>query len=92
MQEGSDPIYTGEQGKNLSIFAKMPFISTQQKRIVSWDEITPETEQNGSCNVKEPMEIDGGIYRKYLKSIRMDLKKGIQEGLEHKEFKYEYKL
>ena len=92
MQEGSDPIYTGEQGKNLSIFAKMPFISTQQKRIVSWDEITPETEQNGSSNVKEPMEIDGGIYRKYLKSIRMDLKKGIQEGLEHKEFKYEYKL
>ena len=31
-------------------------------------------------------------FRKYLKNIRMDLKKGIQEGLEHKEFKYQYEL
>jgi len=92
IQEERDPIYTGEQGKNLSIFAKMPFISTQQKRIVRWEEITPENEQNGSCNVKEPVEVDGGIFRKYLKSLRMDFKKGIQEGLEHKEFKYQYEL
>ncbi len=90
IQEGSDPIYTGEQGKNLSVFAKMPFISTQQKRIVRWDEITPENEQNGSCSVKELVEVDGGIFRKYLKSLKMDLKKGIQEGLEHKELKYQY--
>jgi predicted dehydrogenase len=92
IQEKSDPIYTGEQGRDLSIFAKMPFISTQQKRIVRWDEITPENEQNDSCTVKELVEVDGGIYRKYLKNIRMDLKKGIQEGLEHKEFKYQYEL
>ncbi|MFX1446725.1 MAG: Gfo/Idh/MocA family protein [Promethearchaeota archaeon] len=92
MQNGSDPIYTGEQGKSLSIFAKMPFISTQQNRIVRWDEITPENEQNGYCNVKEPVEIDGRIFRKFLKSMRMDLKKGIQEGLKNKEFKYQYEL
>jgi predicted dehydrogenase len=92
MLEGRDPIYTGEQGKNLSIFAKLPFISTQQNRIVKWDEITPETEQNGSCNVLEPVKIDGAIFRKYLKSIRMDMRKGIQEGLTHKEFKYQYEL
>ncbi|MBY9014791.1 MAG: Gfo/Idh/MocA family oxidoreductase [Candidatus Lokiarchaeota archaeon] len=92
IQEESDPIYTAEQGKNLSIFAKMPFISTQQKRIVRWDEITPENEQNGSCSVKELVEVDGGIFRKYLKSVRTDRKKGIQEGLEHKEFKYQYEL
>jgi len=92
IQEEREPIYTGEQGKNLSIFAKMPFISTQQKRTVRWDEITPENEQNGSCNVKELVEVDGGMFRKYLKSLRMDLKKGIQEGLEHIEFKYQYDL
>ncbi|GAI40055.1 unnamed protein product, partial [marine sediment metagenome] len=47
---------------------------------------------NGSCNVKELVEVDGGIYRKYLKRLRMDYKKGVQEGLEHKEFKYQYEL
>ena len=92
IQEGSDPIYTGEQGKNLCIFAKMPYISTQKKRIVKWDEITSENEQNGSCKVKELVELDGGTLIKYLNSIRKDLKKGIQEGLEHKEFKYQYDL
>ncbi len=92
IQEKSEPIYTGEQGRDLSIFAKMPFISTQQKRIVRWEEITPENEQKDSCTVKEPVEVDGGTFRKYLKNIRMDLKKGIQEGLEHKEFKYQYEL
>jgi len=92
IQEKSDPIYTGEQGRDLSIFAKMPFISNQQKRIVRWDEITPENEQDDSCTVKELVEVDGGTFIKYLKNIRMDLKKGIQEGLEHKEFKYQYEL
>jgi len=91
-REGSDPIYTGDQGKNLCIFAKMPFISSQKKRIVRWDEITLENEQNGSCKVKEPVELDGGTLIKYLRSIRKDLNKGIQAGLEHKEFKYQYEL
>jgi predicted dehydrogenase len=90
IQEEREPIYTGEQGKNLSIFAKMPFVSTQQKRIVRWDEITPENEQNGSCSIKEPVEMDGRTCAKYFESLRMDLKKGIQEGLEHKKFKYQY--
>ena len=92
IQEGSEPIYTGEQGKNLCIFAKMPYISTQKKRIVGWDEITSKNEQNGSCNIEEPVEVDGGEFIKYLKCIRKDLKKGIIEGLEHKEFKFQYEL
>lgn len=92
IQEGSDPIYTGEQGKNLCIFAKMPYVSTQKKRIVRWEEITSENEQNGSCNIKDPVETDGGTLIKYLNRIRKDLKKGIQEGLEHKEFKYQYEF
>lgn len=92
IQEGSDPIYTGEQGRNLSIFAKMPFISAQQKRIVKWNEMTSKNEQNGSCSVKELVELDGGKFSKYHKRLRIDLKKGIKEGLEHKEFKYQYDL
>ena len=92
VQEGSEPIYTGKQGKNLCVFGKLPYISTQKKRIVRWDEITSENEQNGSCNVEELVDVDGGTYIKYLKRIRKDLKKGIQEGLEHKEFKYQYDL
>jgi predicted dehydrogenase len=92
IQEESDPIYTGEQGKNLSIFAKMPFLSTQQKKIVRWDEITPENEQNGSCKVKDPVELDDRIFRQYLKRIRLDRKKGIEKGLEHKDFKYQYEI
>jgi len=92
IQEGHDPIYTGDQGRNLCIFAKMPYISTQKKRIVRWDEITSENEQSGSCSVKELVEVDGGTFIKYLKHIRKDLKKGIQKGLEHKEFKYQYEL
>ena len=92
VQEGSDPVYTGEQGKNLCIFGKLPYISTQEKRIVRWEEITSENEQNGSCSVKELVGVDGGTFIKYLKRIRKDLNKGIQEGLEHKDFKYQYEL
>lgn len=70
----------------------MPYVSTQKKRIVRWEEITSENEQNGSCNIKDPVETDGGTLIKYLNRIRKDLKKGIQEGLQHKEFKYQYDL
>jgi predicted dehydrogenase len=87
MRNGKEPIYNGAQGKNLSVFAKMPFISTQKKRIVKWDEINAKAEQNGSCNVEEIVEFDVKKYREHLKSLRRDLKRGI-EGLEHTKFKY----
>jgi hypothetical protein len=87
MRKGKDPIYNGAQGKNLSIFAKMPFISTQKKRIVKWDEVNAKAEQNGSCNVEEIVEFDVKKYREHLRSLRRDLKRGL-EGLEHKKFKY----
>ncbi|MHA1292940.1 MAG: Gfo/Idh/MocA family protein, partial [Promethearchaeota archaeon] len=47
MKKGGTPIYTGEQGKNLCIFAKMPYISSQQQREVKWEEMTSENEKKG---------------------------------------------
>ena len=94
MKEGGTPIYTGEQGKNLCIFAKMPYISSQQQREVFWDEITPENEQNKSCVVEEYFSkrkmIGKGIG--YLRRVGKDLKKGRKQGLDHEKLKYEYDL
>ena len=94
MKDGGTPIYTGEQGKNLCIFAKMPYISSQQQREVSWNEITPENEQNKSCVVEDFFSkrkvLGKGIG--YLRRVGKDLKKGVKQGLEHKKLKYEYDL
>ncbi|MHA1748972.1 MAG: Gfo/Idh/MocA family protein [Promethearchaeota archaeon] len=90
IKEGGAPIYTGEQGRDLCIFAKMPYISQQQKRTVSWDEITSENEQNQSCSVKQPVNLVEGGLTKYNRRSRSDLRKGIKQGLEHDAFKYQY--
>ena len=89
---GGDPIYTGEQGRDLCIFAKMPHISYSQNRTVFWEEITTENENNKSCVIEQPMDVDGSILRKFLRNIRLDFKKGIKEGLEHKKLKYDKDL
>jgi len=88
--KGGKPIYTGEQGRDLCIFAKMPYISSQQNRPVYWHEITPENEKNQSCIVESPVDVDGNTIRKYFRSIRLDLNKGVEGGLVHKDFKYQY--
>ncbi len=90
VKKGGTPIYTGEQGKNLCICAKMPYISQQQKRSVFWEEITIESEKDRSCIVETPKEMDPSKLHKYYSRKRNDLRKGIKEGLIHKEFKYQY--
>jgi len=91
IREGGEPIYNGEQGKDLCIFAKMPYISQQQKRPIFWDEITPENEKNRSCAVEAPLDLDESGLNKYYKRARRDLREGIKKGLKTKIFKYQYK-
>lgn len=90
VKNGGTPIYTGEQGKNLCILAKLPYISQQQKRSVFWEEITIESEKDRSCIVETPEKIDPSRLHKYHTRKRKDLRKGIKEGLIHNEFKYQY--
>jgi predicted dehydrogenase len=92
IKRGGEPIYNGEQGKNLSVFAKMAHISDQQKRAVYWEELTSENELNQSCLVEEPKDINTAGLHKYFTRIRRDFKKGIKEGLIHKELKYDKDL
>ncbi|MFX1389189.1 MAG: Gfo/Idh/MocA family protein [Promethearchaeota archaeon] len=92
MKSGREPVYNGEEGKNLSIFAKMAYISDQQKRQVFWEEMTSENELNRSCLVEKPKDINGAGLHKYFSRIRKDLKKGKQAGLIQKELKYDKDL
>ena len=90
IKEGTDPIYTGEQGRNLCVFAKMPYISQQRKEDVNWNEVTSGGEKEGSCIVEAPKDLDGTGMFKYYKRSRKDLKEGIRKGLKIKEFAYQY--
>ncbi|MFX1378044.1 MAG: Gfo/Idh/MocA family protein [Promethearchaeota archaeon] len=89
IKNGGEPIYTGEQGRDLCIFAKMPYISYQQNRTVLWEDISVKSEKDQSCIVEDQTEVDGTIYRKFLKKIRLDFKEGLKQGLEHKMLKYD---
>jgi len=89
IKNGGEPIYSGEKGRDLCIFAKMPYISYQQNRIVFWDEISVESEKDQSCIVEDPIEVNGAVFRKFLRHGRADFKKGVKEGLVHKKFKYD---
>jgi len=88
IKNGGQPIYNGEQGKNLCIFAKMPYISHQQKRPVFWEEISSENEDNKSCIIKIPENLSGAGLHKFYMRKHKDLKKGVKQGLTHKELKY----
>jgi len=90
IKNGGKPIYTGEEGKNLCIFAKMPYISQQQKRPIYWEEITIENEQNMECVVEQPENQDASGLARYNRMKNRDLRKAIREGLKHQQFKYQY--
>jgi predicted dehydrogenase len=92
VKENKEPIYSGEQGKNLSVFAKMPYISNQERRKVSWDEISPMAEASNSCVVEEFFTKRSSIFRmlRYNWRVRKDRKKGEKQGLEHTDFDYNY--
>ena len=90
MKHGGEPIYNGEQGKDLCIFAKMPYISQQQNRSVLWEEITPENEDNQSCVVEEPIDTDQSGLTNFYRRKMKDLRKGIKQGLKHKKFVFKF--
>ena len=90
IKDGGEHIYTGEEGRNLCIFAKLPYISNQNNRIAYWEEVTSENELDKSCVVEEPRDIDVRGFTRYSRNVRRDLRKGINQGLVHTDFKYEY--
>ena len=90
MKNGGEPVYTGEQGRALSVFAKMPYISNQQKRIVYWEEINAENEEDRSCVVEKPLDTDPNGLTALFRRTRKDFRKGINQGLEHTDLKYQY--
>ena len=83
-----EPIYTGEQGRNLVIFAKMPYISDQRKESIYWEEMTADNEEKGLCVVEKRKDADyRGLYD-FSRRKNKDLKKGIKQGLIHQDFKF----
>ena len=51
LQEGGDPIYTGEEGKEITRYAMAAFVSAQEKRDVQLDEITSQEEKKGAFKI-----------------------------------------
>ncbi|MFX1401687.1 MAG: Gfo/Idh/MocA family protein [Promethearchaeota archaeon] len=90
VKDGGTPIYTGEEGKNLCIFAKMPYISQQQKRPIYWEEINAENEQNRNCIVEQPENRDFSGLARYNRMKKRDLRKAARNGLKHQQFRHEY--
>lgn len=83
-----EPIYTGKQGRDLCIFAKMPYISDQRRETVYWEEMTAENEEKGFCVVEKSKEADDRGLTKFSIRKNKDLRKGIKQGLIHQDFKY----
>ena len=53
MKEGSgDPIYTGEEGREINRYAIAALLSAQENRDVYLDEITAEAEENKEFEIK----------------------------------------
>ncbi|MFW9951188.1 MAG: hypothetical protein ACFFKA_13800, partial [Candidatus Thorarchaeota archaeon] len=90
IKNGGTPIYNGNEGKNLCIFAKLPYISNQRNRIVFWEDVSTENEINKSCVVEEPIFKDRSGFPRFNRNVRKDLKKGVNAGLINTEFKYQY--
>ncbi len=87
-----EPIYTGEQGKNLCIFAKMPYISNQRGEFVNWHEITAQNEADRTCVIEKPKDVDETGLTKSFRRKNKDMRKGIKQGLKYKDFKFDYDL
>ncbi len=52
MKEGGEPIYTGEEGMEITRYAMAAYLSAQENRDVCLDEITVEAEANGRFQIK----------------------------------------
>jgi predicted dehydrogenase len=62
MTEGGEPVYSGEEGKEITRYALATYVSAQENRDVHLDEITAEAEEQGRfrittnfCNVGEDL-------------------------------------
>ena len=51
MKDGGDPIYTGEEGKEVTRYAIAAYISAQENRDINLDEITTEAEERGEFKI-----------------------------------------
>ena len=85
-----DPIYTGEQGRDLCIFAKMPYISEQRREIVYWEEMTADNEEIGLCTVEKSEDVDKSELAKYNRRSKKDLRESMKKGLIHKKLEYDF--
>jgi len=52
MKEGGEPIYTGEEGKEVTRYAMAAYVSAQEGRDVHLDEITTEAEENQRFKIR----------------------------------------
>lgn len=52
LKEGGDPIYRGEEGKEIMRYVIAAYISAQEGRDVNLDEITTEAEEQGKIEIK----------------------------------------
>ena len=68
----------------------MPYISSQEERIVYWEEFTSENEKKGALSIKRPSTSQKSGMTKYYVRKSKDMKKGIKQGLKHENFKYDY--
>ena len=52
MKDGGEPIYTGEEGKEITRYAMASHISAQENRDVYLDEVTTEAEEKGFFEIR----------------------------------------
>jgi predicted dehydrogenase len=52
MKEGGEPIYTGEEGREITRYAMAAYVSAQENRDVYLEEITTEAEENKRFEIK----------------------------------------
>lgn len=51
LQDGGDPVYNGEEGREITRYAMAAFVSAQERRDVKLDEITTESERTGKFKI-----------------------------------------
>ena len=52
MKDGGTPLYTGEEGREITRYAMCALVSAQENRDVYVDEITTEAERDGAFRIE----------------------------------------
>ncbi len=63
MKEGGEPIYTGEEGREITRYAMAAFVSAQESRDVYLDEITAEAEEKRLFEIRTNFTNVGDVAR-----------------------------